>query len=234
LLYFKKVINYILIRPYRTYRMFIKNMNENQKEILKLAQKEDISKLKFREIARKLNIKNPQTVIYHIDQLKKKGLIYFDAKNKQKVAESKAFATDKFFSIPVVGTANCGSATEIAHEHIQGYLKISPKLIKKSRPDGLIAVRAVGKSLNRANIEGRNIEDGDYVIVDCNQEPKNGDYILSIIDDAANFKKFYNNDDEIRLISESTLKIPPMIFHKNEIDEFSYLINGVAIKVIKK
>jgi repressor LexA len=210
-------------------------MNKNQQKIIELAKKKDIAKMTFREIGRELSIPNPQTVIYHLEQLKKKGLLYFDAKQRQRVAKPKAFAVDNFFNIPVVGSANCGPAMELAQEDIQGYLKISQRSIKKSKPDGLIAVRAVGESLNKANIGGDSIEDGDYVIVDCKQQPNDGDYVLSIIDGAANFKKFFKDDKkhEIRLVSESTQDIPPMILHEADINASGYLVNGVVTRVIK-
>lgn len=210
-------------------------MNENQQKIIELAKKKDISKMTFREIGRELGIPNPQTVIYHLDQLKKKGLLYLDIKKRQRVAKPKAFAVDKLFSIPLVGSANCGPAMELAQEDIQKYLKITQTSLKRSKPDGLIAVRAVGESLNKANIGGENIEDGDYVVVDCKQQPSNGDYVLSVIDGAANFKKFFKDDTkhEIRLVSESTQEIPPIILHDSDINSSGYMVNGVVVRVIK-
>lgn len=210
-------------------------MNENQQKIIELAKKKDISKMTFREIGRELGIPNPQTVIYHLNQLKKKGLLYLDIKKRQRVAKPKAFAVDKLFSIPLVGSANCGPAMELAQEDIQKYLKITQTSLKRSKPDGLIAVRAVGESLNKANIGGENIEDGDYVVVDCKQQPNNGDYVLSIIDGAANFKKFFKDDTkhEIRLVSESTQEIPPIILHDSDINSSGYMVNGVVVRVIK-
>lgn len=212
-----------------------KTMNKNQQKIVELAKKKNISKMSFREIGRELNIPNPQTVIYHLEQLQKKGLLYFDTKKRQRVAKPKAFVMDNFFNIPVVGSANCGPAMELAQEDIQGYLKISQRSIKKSKPDGLIAVRAVGNSLNKAKVEGDNIENGDYVIVDCKQQPNSGDYVLSIIDGAANFKKFFKDEKnhEIRLVSESTEEFHPIILHESDIDSSGYMVNGVVVRVIK-
>ncbi|MFA5742692.1 MAG: S24 family peptidase [Candidatus Paceibacterota bacterium] len=211
-------------------------MNANQQKIIKLAGEKDISKMSYREIGRELGIENPQTVIYHIEQLKKKGLIYFDSQKKcQKVAKLEAFATDKMFNIPIVGCASCGPALELTQDIIQGYLKISQKLIKRPTPQGLIAVKAVGESLNKADVNGDNIENGDYVIVNCNKAPENGDYVLSSIDGAANFKKYYkdNKRKEIRLVSESTMDIPPIVLHQEDLDAFGYAVNGVVVRVVK-
>lgn len=210
-------------------------MNENQEKIIDLAKKKDISRMNFREIGRELGIPNPQTVIYHLEQLKKKGLLYLDAHKKQRVAKPKAFVMDNFFNIPIVGAANCGPAAELAQQDITGYLKISPRSLQKSKPDGLIAVRAMGDSLNKADINGDNIEHGDYVIVDSKQRPINGNYVLSIIDGMANFKKFFKDDkkQEIRLVSESTKDFPPIIMHKDDLEASGYLLNGVIVRVIK-
>ncbi len=211
-------------------------MNANQQKIIKLAEKKDLSKMSYREIGRELGIENPQTVIYHIGQLKKKGLIYFDSQKKcQKVAKLEAFTTDKMFNIPIVGCASCGPALALTQDIIQGYLKISQKVIKRPSPQGLIAVKAVGESLNKADVNGDNIENGDYVIVNCNQRPENGDYVLSNIDGAANFKKYYKDDKkkEIRLISESTLDVPPIVLHQEDLEAFGYAVNGVVVRVVK-
>jgi len=212
-------------------------MEKNPREkILELAKQKDISKMTYREICRGLDIKNPQTVIYHIEQLKKKGLLYFDSDQRPRVAKPKAFISDKFFNIPVIGAgANCGPAVELAQDVIESYLKISQKSLNRSKPDGLMVVRAIGNSLNLADVDGDNIENGDYMIVDTQKQPENGKYVLSIINGAANFKKFYKdeNKQEIRLVSESTENIPPIVLHADELESLGYLVNGVVIKVIK-
>jgi len=212
-------------------------MNKNQEKILNLAKTKDISRMGFREIGRELGIKYPQTVIYHLRQLKKKGLIYFDSgKKRQRIAKTKAFVVDNFFNIPIVGSANCGPALELAEEDIQGFLKVSKRSLNRSNPNGLIVVKAVGDSLNRANVQDDNIEDGDYIIVDTKQHPHDGQYVLSVIDGAANFKKFYENKEkqEVRLVSESTLNIPPIVLHREDLESSGYLVNGVVVRVVKK
>jgi len=211
-------------------------MNINQQKILDLAKKKDISSMTLTDIAKELKIDHLYKVKYHLDQLKKKGLIYFDTeRNRQGVAKLKGFSMGKLLSIPVVGAANCGPATTIAEEQITGFLNISKRLLEFSRPENLMALRAIGESLNRANIKGERVEHDDYLIVDCAKQPKNGDYVLSIIDGAANFKRFYKDDakKEIRLVSESTLNIPPIILHTDDLEELGYLVNGVVVKVIK-
>ena len=108
-------------------------------------------------------------------------------------------------------------------------------VIGRKRPDGLFVVRVVGNSMNAAkDLKGGTAEEGDYIVVDCeNADPKNGDYVLSVIDDAANIKRFYKDDGEIRLVSESTMDVPPIVLHEDDVNSKGYLVNGVVLRVIK-
>ena len=211
-------------------------MNENQQKILDFITKNDTSKLSYREIAKRLKLSSPQIVVHHLNQLKKKGLIYGDKDKNLKITEFKSSPVDNFFRIPIVGAANCGPATELAQENITGFLKISQRILSKSNGEGLVAVRAVGNSLNKADIFGNKVDDGDYLIVDCNnKDPKDGDYVLSVMDGVANFKKFFKDEKskEIRLVSESTSDIPPIVLHEEDLETSGYLVNGVVIRVVK-
>lgn len=213
-------------------------MNENFKKILKYAKNNDIPGTGYREVARQLGIKNPQTIIYYLKKIESEGWLYYDPKTKtKKPAKRKAFAVDNFFNIPVLGAANCGLATELAEQKIQGFVKISQKSLNVSKLDNLMAIKAIGNSLNQADIKGDSIDEGDYVIVDCSKKnPNNGEYVLSIIDGAVNFKRFYKDDKkrEIRLVSESTFDIPPIVLHEDDINDSGYMVNGTILRVIKK
>jgi len=211
-------------------------MNEKQQKILDFIMENDISKFSYREIAKRLKFSSPQIIVHHLNQLRKKGLIYQDKNKNIKVAKLKSSSVDNFFRIPIVGAANCGPAMELAQESIAGFLTISQRILNKSNGKDLIAVKAVGNSLNKAKIFGDNVNDGDYLIVDCSKrQPEDGEYVLSVMDGVANFKKFFKDDEskEIRLVSESTLNIPPIILHEDDLETSGYLVNGVVIKVVK-
>ncbi len=86
--------------------------------------------------------------------------------------------------------------------------------------------------MNRANINGQNIEDGDYVVIDSNKvDIQHIMYALSIIDGCANIKRLVLDKDKerITLISESTEKYNPIYIHKDD----DFLINGSVVSVIK-
>ena len=211
-------------------------MNENQQKILDFIAENDTSKFSYRAISRRLNMSSPQIVIHHLNQLKKKGLIYVDESKNLKITNFKSSTVDNFLRIPIVGAANCGPATELAQENITGFLKISKTILSKVNGEGLIAVKAIGNSLNKADIFGNKVDEGDYLIVDCNnKDPKDGDYVLSVMDGVANFKKFFKDEKskEIRLVSESTSDIPPTVLHEDDLETSGYLVNGVVIRVVK-
>jgi SOS-response transcriptional repressor LexA len=42
--------------------------------------------------------------------------------------------------------------------------------VRRSKPTGLYAIKADGSSMNRAEIDGKRIEDGDFMIVDKNDK----------------------------------------------------------------
>lgn len=135
-------------------------------------------------------------------------------------------------SVPLVGSADCGPADMVAEENVEGYLKVSKRILNKM--DGVFALRAKGDSMNKAKIGGRSIEDGDFVLIDSDyRNPKNGDYVLSVIDGHANLKRFRINKKgtEIKLMPESTNHRHKPIFLSSEDD---FMINGKIIAVLKK
>jgi len=212
-------------------------MHKIQKKILDLAKDHDLSLMGPRALARLLGDVYPQQAVHHLGQLKKKGLIYTDLKTrKYKIAKPGGYKIANILNIPIMGSANCGIATELAHNKIQGHLKVSSGIVGRKSPNGLMVIKAVGNSLNDAQkLQGGKIEEGDYVIVDCkNKKPENGEYVLSILDDAANLKRFFNDkkNKQIKLVSESTEDIAPIYIDYNDYSD--YFINGVVVRVIKK
>jgi SOS-response transcriptional repressor LexA len=134
-----------------------------------------------------------------------------------------------------MGGANCGEATCLAEDYVEGYLHLSRGVLGNlsRKKDNLFVLRAVGSSMNKAIIDNQRLEDGDYVLVSRDKKkPSDGEYVASIIDGVANIKKFYKKDDYIVLVSESTHNIPPIYIHKDDIDD--YLVAGIVVKVLKR
>ncbi len=206
-------------------------MHKIQEELLKLIEEKNLSGATLREIGDFIGEKFPQKIKHHLDQLEKKGFISINHRDKSIQKKERSSLTKGLLSIPIIGTANCGPATIFANENIEGYLKISKNILNKCK--NIFAIRAQGLSMNQSNVHGKNIEDGDYLIIDSDDtSPQDGDIVLSVIDDMANIKKFVwdKENNQIVLVSESTKDIPPIFIHEDD----SFLINGKIIQVIKK
>lgn len=208
-----------------------------QQKILQLASQTDIAKIGLRKLGNQIGEAHPQKVKHHLEQLIKNGHLFEDKKTKSiKTARSVALKTSAFFNLPILGSANCGPADIFADENIQGYLKVSPSVVNRKNCDGLFIVKAVGDSMNKASgLKSGPIENGDYVVIDSKKNnPQNGDYVLSIIEDTANLKRFYfdKKNNQIALVSESSLNIPPIYIHADDFEK--YMVNGTIEKVIKQ
>lgn len=206
-----------------------------QEKILENSKKHDLGKLSLRQIGKLIGQENsPQKIKHHLMQLEKRGLLSVNRSSNVVTPVTPGRLThNSLVALPILGAANCGPATIFAEQHAEGYLRISGKLLIKKK--GIFAIRASGYSMNKANINGESIEDGDYAVVDPEYRSiRNGDYVLSIIDGMANIKRYFNDKDNKRIIlmSESSASTSPILIHYKDLDD--YLVNGKVIQVIKK
>lgn len=183
----------------------------------------------------------PSSAHYHLKKLQDEGYLERESNHPRSIAiypdkEVKSpFLKEAGLDairVPILGAANAGAATIFAEENVEGYLKISRSLVKNK--ENIFVLRVEGDSMNKAHLDGKNFKEGDFVLIDSEyKDPKNGDYVLSIIDGCANLKKFEQNQKTgaIMLLSESTNPMHKPIYISSE-DNF--MINGKIISVIKK
>lgn len=213
-------------------------MHDLQQKLLKLAQDRNLGQSTLREIAGMVGESSPQKIKHHLGQLEKRGLIRVDRSRNlieriQPGSVSGFLRRGRLLTIPILGSANAGPAKLLAEQNVEGYLKISNTLIGRRRSSQLFALKVDGPSMNRSIIDGKRIEDGDYVIVDGDvRAPKDGDVVLSVIDGLANLKRFYldKKNRQIALVSESTQDFPPIYIHEDD----DFFVNGKVVQVIKK
>jgi SOS-response transcriptional repressor LexA len=191
----------------------------------------------LRSLGRIVGTENPQNIKHHLEQLEKKKRIFINKNTGEVVLlMPERNKLSRFFDLPILGYASCSPDGLLADQNIEGYLKISQSAIDAKNHDVLFVIKVVGDSMNQAKeVRGGTIESGDYVIINPGRNPKNGDYVLSIIDEAANIKRFYRDlvNKEVRLVSESSIDFPPIILSENDLKEKNYFINGVVERVIK-
>jgi len=213
-------------------------MNEYQQKLYSLAQSQDLGGLSLRQIAKLIGADDkPQIVKHHLLQLEKLGLLQVNLDQGVIKPIKKGYNTSPskstFYSLPLVGAANCGPATLFADEHVEGYLKVSSKMLPRIKQN-LYVLRADGPSMNLAQVrDNTTIEDGDFVIIDSTyKNPKEGDIVVAVIDGMATIKRYRNDkaNEQILLVAESTEKFLPIFIHKGD----DFVISGKVVDVIKK
>lgn len=164
-----------------------------------------------------------------VEALENKDIIKRDSDRKIYVVENKLFRNlGNIFSVPVFGLASCGEAVAYADENnVDGYLQISKSLFKKEDPAQMFAVKALGDSMDKDNIN-----DGDYAVF----ERKDMDYdfegkiVVAVINGMATIKKYKKfKNDMIGLFPNSSNKFhQPIYLDKSD----QILIAGVFKKVL--
>lgn len=215
-------------------------MHPMQEKLLALSKVRDLSRLSYRELGRQLadsddpsDRVHPQTVRYHFDALVKSGNLSETQRpiKRQPTGNATSF---ELISIPVVGRASCGPATEYAGGEIDGYLEVSPGVLNTRNYQELCALWAIGDSMNESTIMGKNIDSGDFVIVDRSRRtPRNGEYVAVTRNNLTNIKRIYfDYGEEIVVLKSESIKRFDPIYVKPE-DDWDSLINGTVIQVIK-
>ena len=163
-----------------------------------------------------------------IEALEKKDLLKRDKGKKIYLVENKNYANLKnIFSIPMYGLASCGEALAYADGNVDGYLQISKSLFRKEEPAQLFAVKALGDSMNKEEIN-----DGDYAVfekcdLDCDFE---GEIVVAVINGMATIKRYKKlKHGIVGLFPNSTNKVHQPIY----LDESdAVLIAGIFKKVL--
>ena len=183
----------------------------------------------------------PSSAHYHVKKLQEEGYLERESNRPRSIGifADRTVKTPIFkktgmdaVRIPVLGAANAGPATLFAEENVAGYLKVSRSVL--NRKENVFALRVEGDSMNRANINGKNLEEGDFVLIDSTyRTPRNGDYVLSVMDDCANLKKFQRDSEtgDVMLVSESSNPKHKAIYISSEDD---FMVNGKIIGVLKR
>jgi repressor LexA len=171
------------------------------------------------ELREYLQYGNTSSVQRHIYALIAKGILTND-KNKAR-SYSISRPTSKVIQIPLVGQCACGTPI-LAQENIEAYIPYDIDKLKGSHRDYFF-LRAVGDSMNRANIDH-----GDYVLVRKTDHAEPGQRVVALIGDDATIKKLGKKDSYYVLLPESTNPANKPIF---VFDSLS--IQGVVADVIK-
>ncbi len=196
-------------------------LTEIQKKILEFLIEQKVNKgfpPTLAEIARYFGYKNRATVQQHLQAIEKKGYIKRNPKLSRGIELT---LEDKFFiPRPILGEVAAGNPLTIYPDAIDS---IELPTIARMPKDSFL-LRVKGDSLKDAYIFS-----GDIVIVNPNLEPKNGQIVVAILDDAAVVKRFYKKKNEIELVSENPEYKPIVIERKSP----SFRIVGIVIGIYR-
>ena len=168
-----------------------------------------------REIGLEFDIKSPNGVMCHLKALVKKGLIIRDKQAARAIQLSDHQSRRQ--GLPLLGTVAAGSPVHA----IENADRIEfGELFSGS---DCYALKVRGRSM----IEDH-IDDGDYVIIKQQSTATNGERVVAMIDKEVTLKRFYEEDDRIRL-EPANGNMKPIVVAKDDAE-----ILGVLVGVVRK
>lgn len=177
----------------------------------------------LKEIGGAVGMSSPATVHEHIERLRQKGFIKkLDGTSRglEVIRENyRAGNPDTAIELPVLGYIAAGKPLE-PYTDPNFYLSIAPGLLTNGKAGYVLQVK--GSSM----IED-GILDGDYVIIQHQQEAKNGDIVVALLPNGfVTLKRIYFEKDKIRLMPANSQMSPIFTTHVK--------IQGKVVGVVRK
>ena len=148
----------------------------------------------YREIAEYFELSSPATAYQHVQALIEKGYLESGASGLARsieVVEPEKEISDRVAILPFVGLITAGSPIEAVETNDTIAVPADFVVDKMSS----YVLRVKGESMIDDGIL-----DGDYVVVERNNYPKNGDVVVALLDNThATLKRFYKEEKRIRL-----------------------------------
>jgi repressor LexA len=149
-----------------------------------------------RDIGKAIGLTSSSTVHAHLANLEKLGLLRRDPTKPRaiEVLKDKAKQVVSPPGLPVVGQVAAGQPV-LADENIEEYVPV-PGIA--GGEDGEFVLRVKGDSMKEAGIL-----EGDFVIVRRQETAGDGDIVVALVGDEATVKRFFREDDHVRLQPEN-------------------------------
>lgn len=165
-----------------------------------------------RDVCAKLGLSSPSTVFVHLNALESKGYIKRDPLKSRSITLVNApsntnasiiGATEyNIVELPLVGDVAAGTPI-LAEENITNRMSLPTEIVGDS---ATFMLSVHGDSMIEAGIN-----DGDYLVVREQPTANNGDIVVALIEDGATVKRFYKEDDHIRLQPENSSMEPIIV-----------------------
>jgi repressor LexA len=177
----------------------------------------------LKEIGKALSMNSPATVHEHIDRLRKKGFI----KKLDGTARGIEIVTEKYRSgnastaieLPVLGYIAAGAPLE-PYTDPNYYISVAPSLISSQKSSYILQVKGT-------SMIDDGILDGDYVVIQHQQDAQNGDIVVALLPNGlATLKRIYFEKERIKLMPANSAMSPIFTTHVK--------IQGKVVGVIRK
>ncbi len=185
-----------------------KDLTKRQQEIFDFIKKYSASHgypPTVRDIGKAVGLASSSTVHAHLSNLEKVGLLRRDPSKPRalelldKTVEAVKGALPGQGGLPLVGRVAAGQPI-LADENIEEYVDV-PSLMGGDEGRFILAVR--GDSMVEAGILN-----GDYVVVRPQDTAADGEIIVALVGEEATVKRFFREDDHVRLQPENKTMQP--------------------------
>jgi repressor LexA len=154
-----------------------------------------------RDIGKAIGLTSSSTVHAHLSNLEKLGVLRRDPTKPRaiEVLVGKAKAAVGPSGLPVVGQVAAGQPV-LAEENIEEYVEV-PSFA--GGEEGEFVLRVKGDSMKDVGIY-----EGDHVIVRRQDTAANGEIVVALVGEEATVKRFFREDDHVRLQPENAALEP--------------------------
>lgn len=175
----------------------------------------------LQQIADAIGVRSLATVHEHLTAMEKKGVIrrYEGAVRGIEIADKKLGELTAGIELPILGFIAAGQPIE-PYTDPNATIEISPTLLSGKKPSFVLQVK--GESM-----KDDGILDGDYVVIEQQEEAKNGDIVVALLENGfATLKRYFKEATRIRL-EPANAKMAPIFTTKVK-------IQGRVVGVIRR
>lgn len=150
-----------------------------------------------REICEKVGLRSTSSVHSHLSSLEENGYIRRDPTKPRAIEiidDEFAISRREMTNIPIIGRVAAGEPL-LAVENIENYFAIPAEFLPNAET---FILKVHGDSMINVGFF-----ENDYLIVEKTSTARNGDIVVALIEDSVTVKRFYKEDNYIRLQPEN-------------------------------
>ena len=179
------------------------------------------------ELRRDLHVGSTRTVLSYLDLLEQEGAIERgDGARSIRLLRSQRWSVETR-AIPLVGDVPAGPAMT-AEENIEGWIRV-PKVLASPATDKFFLLHVRGNSMDKADVRGDLIENGDLVLVRQRPTAQSGEIVVALIDGEATVKRLVTAPGYCVLKPQSSDPV-----HKPIVVSDDFRVLGTVTRVLKK